>query len=338
MRLQRNYNLVLTALLATSICLGAEKSEDDSSSDQQRKRNDAATAAAVTAGVQSIACLMLMKKAQETGDTLMMVMAMQQCSQAAQSAQNANQNKEGAKKLASPDPIKPPEAKNEPFKVPEDRKTESPQFSQPAASSAPFQLPEPTQAAKGEAVKPVIPDSKDATTKTAAGPSGPASTVPNSIDAGKLGYDATGKSSLNPSQSNGNGLGLGTPGTQTSSTAAGDPSVSSFYAKNMKQRGRGARDDETDAGFTPLVAAAAEGKSGGDGGAGIEAMMALLRGGGAAGQASMGTEILVPPSVTNSTDKPGTIFDVATFRYSRLADNAQIQRRSMTRELASTVR
>jgi hypothetical protein len=54
------------------------------------------------AAMQQVMCMEMMRQAQETGDSTMMMMGMQMCAQAAQNAANAAQNKEGSNKLTTP--------------------------------------------------------------------------------------------------------------------------------------------------------------------------------------------------------------------------------------------
>lgn len=57
--------------------------------------------ALAAAAMAQVMCMEMMRRAQETGDQMMMMMAMQMCAQAAQNAANAAQNKSGASKMTT---------------------------------------------------------------------------------------------------------------------------------------------------------------------------------------------------------------------------------------------
>ena len=157
--------------------------------------------------MQGMSCMMMMKEAMKMPPgpekNMMMMMAMQQCAQAAQSAANAAQNKDGAKKLADNTPTASPTLKTQPFQAPQaqkeeqfdaskyEKKDDSPDPTPPDLSSSDSSPPE-----KDAPVN--IPKSDFGKAFTM--PSFPSDPLPK-IDRAKLGFDESTKLSQKDSSS-----------------------------------------------------------------------------------------------------------------------------------------
>lgn len=177
-----------------------------------RKGSSAASAAmaAAAAAMQGVACAMMMAKAKTAEEK---AMAMMMCAQAAMSALNAQQNKDGEKKASSqPNAMPPiqqmPTANNS--KPPDQPKSDEKQLIQtptpapPPADTTSFASFEEVPIEEGTSIPVQIPDftmpnNPRTEEVVATGPTLPSAlSVPKSIERAKLSYDDSGKASNNP--------------------------------------------------------------------------------------------------------------------------------------------
>lgn len=340
----------VVALVVLALLLGSGSALAESSSftpvpnppQQSRKsgQNMSAIMAGVGAGIAGAMCLMMMKQAQEAQDQntkmMYMMMAAQECNQAAQSLANAKDNKDGAQTMtqppssgqqaaqaqAAPPAMNPTQAVA--AAAPTDAPTDVPTF-------APMALPTSgivdQTAFDGEKGTDGIDVAKEPTKTGGAVVDG--TTDLQAIPPAKVGFDETSTAS-NPVSTVGSGgagvMALGGGSASASGTPSPGDGKNAGDGKGGAGRQAKAQAEAGQGGEGGGSGGNANGKPGNDA---LDAMIAQLMGGhgGDAGTLNMGATsgtLAVGAGKKAGEEELPNIFEYATFRYRELVDEDQL--------------